>query len=161
LKNGKGRLARGLNGWQLATIVQAQSGQPFTLNLPFDANLDGNLSDRPSTMTGLVTAAGHARQRVAPAPGATLDDFFTLGGNGGIGRNTMRGDGFVNVDLALLRSFRFADARALTFRLEAFNLFNRANFGLPIRTLDAPAFGAATETVNPARALQIGLKLTF
>ena len=38
-----------LGGWQLATLAQGATGQPFTLNVPFDSNLDGNLTDRPLT----------------------------------------------------------------------------------------------------------------
>ena len=154
-------LGKALGGWQAAIIAQAQSGHPFTLNLPFDANLDGNLSDRPATMAGLTLNGVHDRQRVALAPGTPLESFYTLGQDGEIGRNTLRGDRFLNLDLAVMRAFRVAGDRSLTVRAEAFNLFNRANFGLPVRILDAPAFGAATETVNPARVLQIGLKFSF
>ena len=47
-----GGVADVLGGWQITAIFQAHTGQPFTLNLPFDANLDGNLTDRPSTTDG-------------------------------------------------------------------------------------------------------------
>src|SRR5207247_47139 len=59
--------ARLLGGWQLASIFQARTGQPFTLEIPFDANLDGNLTDRPSTTAGLVFLQGHQVQRVSLA----------------------------------------------------------------------------------------------
>jgi hypothetical protein len=174
-------LGRALSGWQVASIFQAHTGQPFTLNLPFDANLDGNLSDRPATTEGLIFFDGHGRQRVALAPGRTATDFFTLivpdinfatgdptGFTGGgftqrerIRRNTARGDGFVNLDLALNRRFGFSERRALEFRAELFNVFNRANFGLPIRVIGAPGFGSAVETISPARAVQLALKYSF
>ena len=35
-----------------------------TLEVPFDSNLDGNLTDRPSTLTGLTYFDGHAQRRI-------------------------------------------------------------------------------------------------
>jgi hypothetical protein len=154
-------MARWFGGWQVASILQASTGQPFTLNLPVDANLDGNLTDRPATTDGLVFFSGHGRQKVATAPDRDVSAFFTLGRNGFVGRNTARGDSFVNLDVALNKSFRFTESQKLEFRTEFFNALNRANFGLPIRTLGSPGFGSAVETVNPARILQFALKYSF
>ncbi len=148
------------NGWQLAAIAQAQTGQPFTITLPIDANLDGNLSDRPATLQGLQIVNGQ-RERIRLASGVTLNDFLVQGKDGGIGRNTLRGAGFVNLDVALGKTIRFAEQRNLVIKAEVFNLFNRANFGLPVRTLDAPGFGSAVGTVNPARMLQLAVKFNF
>jgi len=156
-----GATARWFGGWQLASIFQAYTGQPFTLNLPNDANLDGNLTDRPSTSDGLVFFSGHGRQRVAVAPGRTVADFFVLGRDGFVGRNTVRGDSFVTWDVALNKRFTFTDSQWLDFKAEFFNALNRANFGTPIRTLSSPGFGSSVETANPARIIQFALKYSF
>ncbi|HSE97242.1 MAG TPA: TonB-dependent receptor, partial [Blastocatellia bacterium] len=147
-RDSTGVAARVLGGWQIASIIQAHTGQPFTLNLPIDANLDGNLTDRPSTTNGLVFFEGHGRQRVGLAPGAVVGDFVSLGENGAVGRNTVRGDSFINWDVALNKRFRFTESHLLAFRAEFFNVLNRANFGLPIRTIGNPGFGSAIETVT-------------
>lgn len=152
-------MGRVLGDWQLAAIFRAYTGQPFTLNVPFDANFDGNLTDRPSTTSGLTFFDGHGVQRVAQA--AAAESFFALGQAGAVGRNTARGDGYVNLDMALNRDFAFSESRRLTVRFEVFNVLNRANFGLPIRVIGAPGFGSAIETVNPARVLQFSLKYGF
>jgi len=154
-------MSRWLGGCQLASIFQVYTGQPFTLNLPNDANLDGNLTDRPSTTDGLVFFTGHGRQRVAMASGRDITNFFILGRDGFVGRNTVRGDSFVNWDVALNKRFAFTESQNLDFRAEFFNALNRANFGLPIRTLGSPGFGSAVETVNPARIVQFALKYNF
>jgi hypothetical protein len=150
---------RALGGWQLATIFAAHSGQPFTLNVPFDANGDGNLTDRPSTIEGLIFIEGHHPRRIAQA--APTTSFFVLGQDGAVGRNTVRGDAYANLDLALNKSFAFTESQRLMFRFEMFNALNRANFGLPVRTIGAPGFGSALETVNPARIIQFALKYQF
>jgi Carboxypeptidase regulatory-like domain len=159
--------------WQIASLFQAHTGQPFTLTLPFDANLDGNLSDRPAHTNGLTFLSGHGRERIRLSAGRQFTDYLnritdTSTGipqyiflNGATGRNTVRGDGFINLDIALSKKFRFTEDRVLIFRTEVFNLLNRANFGLPIGTIGAPGFGTAVETVNPARMIQFALKYGF
>lgn len=152
---------RWLGGWQLAAVFQFHTGQPFTLNLPVDANLDGNLTDRPLSEDGLVFFEGHGARRVAISPGARIEDFFRIGADGFTGRNTARGDGFSNLDIALNKTFRICDNQEIEVRAEIFNSLNRSNFGIPIRTLGAPAFGSAVDTSNPARIIQFALKYRF
>jgi len=160
-RNSRSGLGRLLQQWQIASIFQANSGQPFTLNLPVDANQDGNLTDRPSTTDGLIVLTGHGPQRVALAPGKQLSDFFTFGRNGGVGRNTARGDNFIDLDLSVSRTFRFGETKNLLFRAEFFNALNRANFGLPVRVIGAPGFGSAVDTVVPGRTIVLVLKSAF
>lgn len=156
--NGAARL---LSGWQLASMFQAQTGQPFTLGVPFDANLDGNLTDRPSTTDGLMFLKGHGARRIALAAGRDAADFFSFGKNGAVARNSTRGDGFVNVDVSLTRTFRLSERQDIRFRSEFFNVMNRANFGLPVRVIGAPGFGSAVDTATPARIIQFALKYSF
>lgn len=159
--NSKGRVQKLAGGWQIASIFQAHTGQPFTLNVPFDANLDGNLSDRPSTTDGLVFFNGHGARRVAVSPGRKVENFFKVGQDGSVGRNTARGDGFIDFDLAISKRFQLSERHALAFRVEGFNVMNRANFALPIRTISAPGFGSAVDTVTAARVIQVALKYSF
>jgi carboxypeptidase family protein len=159
-RDSKQRRATWLGGWQMASIFQAYTGQPFTLNIPVDANLDGNLTDRPSTVEGLTFFHGHGPQRIS-AGSSSITDFFVFGQPGAVGRNTARGDSFINLDLSVAKNFRFADNQKLEFRTEFFNLLNRANFGLPVRTIGAPGFGSSIDTANPARIIQFALKYGF
>ena len=39
--------------------------------------------------------------------------------------------------------------------------FNHAQYGLPVNDVSAPGFGSVNSTVNNARLVQFGLKLTF
>lgn len=162
-----GRNALWLGGWQLAAIFQAHTGQPFTLNVPFDVNRDGNLTDRPSTTQGLQFFSEHGPQRVDLMSEVRYTCFFLPDEScdpvqaGVVGRNTVRSDSLINLNLALNKKFRFGNERQLEFRAEFFNLLNRANFGLPIRTIGNPGFGSAVETITPARIIQFALKYSF
>ncbi|MDX6271749.1 MAG: hypothetical protein QOD28_2972 [Acidobacteriota bacterium] len=159
--NERGRVARAiLDGLQLAGTGQLQSGQPFTVNSIDDVNVDGNLTDRLNSTAG-IERTGDRRQplRLTTADPTTL--LAPVGQNGAIGRNTFRAGNLVELDLALIKNFRIGDERSIVFRVDAFNFINRANYGIPVRFLEAPGFGQATSTVTPGRRIQFALKLNF
>ena len=83
----------------------------------------------------------------------------------GVGRNTGRGFDFASFDLRLSRRFRITERVRLDVLAEGFNLFNRANFGVPNNTFGSgvtplPTFGQPTAAFDP-RQFQFGLKLSF
>jgi hypothetical protein len=88
---------------------------------------------------------------------------------GNLGRNTLRGPGFANVDMAFKKLFPVRESVDLQLRAEFFNILNHANFSTPSQTtiwlgrtytLNEDA-GLITSTVNTARQIQFGLKLTW
>ena len=151
-------------GWQLAGIHTAQSGQPFTVTSSIDVNGDGNLTDRLNSTIGLIQGpvAGDRRIRLALASG--VDPLTLLSRplqNGRVGRNTFRAGGLLHLDAALLKTFAISDRSSLQFRAEAFNVFNRPEFGIPVGVLESSGFGSSVGTLTPARTLQGALKLRF
>jgi hypothetical protein len=83
----------------------------------------------------------------------------------GVGRNTGKGFDFASLDLRVSRRFHLNDRVQLEMLAEGFNVFNRANYGVPNNTLGPgitplPTFGQATQAFDP-RQLQFGLKLSF
>lgn len=83
----------------------------------------------------------------------------------GVGRNTGRGFDFASLDLRLSRHFRVSEHVAFDVLAEGFNIFNRANFGVPNSTFGPRAipnatFGQPTAAFDP-RQFQFGLKLSF
>ncbi|MGH9767435.1 MAG: carboxypeptidase regulatory-like domain-containing protein [Blastocatellia bacterium] len=149
-----------LNGLQLASTGRYHSGQPFTVNSIFDVNLDGALTDRLDTLDGLA-ATGDRQQPLRLSAPNTFSLLAPTGQNGRITRNTFRAGGVLELDLAVSKSFRFANTRQFLLRAEIFNFINRANFGVPARLLEAPAFGRAVNTVTPGRRAQFALKYVF
>jgi hypothetical protein len=59
-----------------------------------------------------------------------------------------------------MKNTRIAEKLNLQFRVEAFNLFNRTNYGLPDIFVGDPAFGAIQTAEAPGH-IQFGLKLVF
>ncbi len=149
-----------LNGLQLASVGRYHSGQPFTVNSVFDVNLDGNLTDRLDSLSGLVVT-GDRQQPLRLSATSTFSLLAPFGQNGRVTRNTFRAGGVLELDLAISKSFRLSGARQLLLRAEIFNFINRANFGAPARLLEAPAFGRAVNTVTPGLRAQFALKYIF
>ena len=148
------------NGMQVAGTAQFQTGQPFTVNSIFDVNLDGNLTDRLDTTDG-IEVTGDRRQPLRLTTNDLASLRAPLGQDGQVGRNTFRAGSYLDMNLALVKTFRLDDSRSIVFRTEVFNLTNRANFGVPVRHLEAPGFGQATSTLTPGRRLQFQLKFSF
>ncbi len=61
--------------------------------------------------------------------------FPGAGEIGNSGRNSFRGPTYYNVDASLVKRFRLHESQAVTFRAEAYNLFNHAQFGTPSLSL--------------------------
>ena len=163
-----------LNDWQTAGIVSLSGGYPFTGNVSFDiANNGVREGHRPDLVPGADN------NPVLGGPDTYFDvSAFELqprGRLGTLGRNTMIGPGFATFDISLSRTVPITEQHTLQFRLEVFNLFNRANFSHPqnrgagggviiFNNLSGVPIGnAATifSTTSSSRQLQLGLRYTF
>ena len=78
----------------------------------------------------------------------------------GLPRNFFRAPGRTNLDVALAKAFQIHENLKAVLRLEAFNVFNHAEFSEPDTGLASPTFGQITSTSDP-RILQISARLTF
>ena len=170
-----------LDGWQLAGINTARSGNPLTVFV--QANRSRSLW-QPSLGPGI------GRDRASMAPGFTYEtavlgrpeQYFNpaafalppAGTLGDTGRGAFIGPNLRTFDLALVKYTRvpklLGDAGTLQIRMEAFNLFNRANFGPPALTAFAgaanneaplPTFGRIRSTVTSSRQIQLGVRIAF
>jgi hypothetical protein len=91
---------------------------------------------------------------------------------GNTGRGDFRGPDLRTLDVSLAKRapWSLVGNGTLEVRLEAFNVLNRANFGVPeLRAFagqtdgEAPlaTFGRITNTVTSARQMQIGARIRF
>jgi hypothetical protein len=148
-------------GIQIAGTGRFQTGQPFTVNSIFDVNLDGNLTDRLDSTNG-IQLTGDRRQPIQLAAGVNpLSLLAPVGTDGRVPRNTFRAGNILELDLSVIKSFEITEQSRLQFRVDIFNFINRANFGVPVRFLEAPGFGQAIDTVTPGRRIQFALKFSF
>lgn len=157
---GSGAWASFSKGLQIASTGQFQSGQPFTVNSLFDINVDGNHSDRLNTTDGITVTGDRRRPLILTNPN-TFDITAPYFEDGSVPRNTFRSGNVLDLNLAFLKRFSISESQSLTFRAEIFNFINRANFGVPVRFLEAVGFGQAINTVTPARRIQFALKYAF
>jgi hypothetical protein len=159
--NYKSKFARAIfKGIEIASTGRFQTGQPFTVNTNIDVNQDGNLTDRLDTTDG-IAVTGNRRQPLALTTTNSLSLLAPFGQDGRIGRNTFRAGSILELDLSVMKNIKLTARQALTLRADVFNLPNRANFGIPVRLLEAPSFGQATNTVTSGRRVQIALKYSF
>jgi Carboxypeptidase regulatory-like domain/TonB dependent receptor len=98
--------------------------------------------------------------------GGPGNQSFTIGPSGGalfgdLGRNIVRGPFQQNWDLFLSKKFSFTEKYSLTFRTEAFNVFNHPNFVITNTSFGTPSFGIYSATVGNPRVLQLALKFDF
>lgn len=181
-----------LDGWNLLGISQVRSGLPLTVFLASNRSQSkwapsaaSNVGpDRPSFATGYTFASA-----VTGNPDAYFDPKAFLlqasGTLGTLGRNTFIGPNLRSFDLAMVKNTgwsKFGENTRVQFRVEAFNLFNRANFGTPAlqvyagtaEALNTPpasltptqpaalaTFGRIRSTVTTARQIQLGLRISF
>ena len=82
---------------------------------------------------------------------------FTLGN---ASRNPVRGPGYQNLDLALIKRIPIGRRPVMELRVEAFNLTNTPPLAQPNGVLGAPGFGSITSAGDP-RVIQLGLKVLF
>lgn len=149
-----------LGGWQLSGIFLAQGGPPFSVLMSCaDVNAQGN-NCRPDRLANGALPAG--QRSIAEWFDTTAFTIPAQPAYGNAGRNILRGPGANNFDLGLSRSFRWSgvETRRVQIRGEFFNALNHTNFGLPVNSIDSPAFGTITSAA-PAREIQLGARLEF
>jgi len=157
---------RFVSGWSVAPIVSLQSGNPF------------NVVIASSTITGLGNTVRPNANGPVVLTGSALGNWFVnptsvfampVNAFGNIGRNSVVGPDFKNLDLSVFKNTKVTERVSLEFHVDAFDLFNHPNYGQPGRvfTTTPSAFGTITSTRFPtgdsgsSRQIQMALKLKF
>jgi hypothetical protein len=181
---------RVLGGWQLGGIFTANTGTPFTLFIggdPVGMNNTGAY-DYPNRLAGCNPVNGNFKSQgltyvnlncfalpTAPASFASVCQPFPTAPKtcenlfGDAGRNRIIGPNLVNFDFSLFKNIPIREALTIQFRVECFNILNRANFQAPVSTSTifnqtgslAGGAGTISATTTTAREIQFGLKLNW
>jgi hypothetical protein len=170
---GKGRLFAGsaprwvdsaVGGWDVGLLTMWQSGRVLTY-------LSGRATG-PTTNSGYVNYAGDRNVGNVMRKGdgvywLTPEEigrfsFPAAGDIGTGGRNAFRGPPYFDVDMSLVKKFKITERYNVSFRAEAYNLFNNVNFDAPNANLSTFAtFGKISGTVGNPRILQTALRCDF
>jgi hypothetical protein len=149
-----------VEGWQLAAIVQSQSGNPVNIVTSISA-VNGVANTLRPDVTGPINIIGDVDRWFDPSV------FTPVGRFGNLGRNVVIGPRFDNVDFSIIKNTKIGERMRAQFRAEFFDLFNHANFGQPGASVSSADFGRITNTRFPtgesgsSRQVQFALKLMF
>jgi len=161
---------RFVQGWELSGITRFSTGLPVTLVNYGDNSLLGaepnginNYGvDEPDVAPGSLSLNRNPRN-AQPYFNAGLFSENALGTPGNASRRYFHGPGMENFDMALLKNLRLTESKALQFRIEAFNVFDHAQFFGPQAVdgnISSSTFGQVVSAAAP-RLVQVGAKFTF
>ncbi|HEY6370994.1 MAG TPA: TonB-dependent receptor [Candidatus Sulfotelmatobacter sp.] len=149
-------------GWSLSGITNFATGLPITLTENDDNALIGANAvpvDVPNFSGGKVLADTNPRHGNAYF-NASLFSNEQVGQFGNSRRRFFHGPGLNNFNMKLAKDTNVTETKQLQFRVEAFNLFNHAQFSNPTGEINSSQFGLVT-SARAARILQLGLKFLF
>lgn len=158
------------DGWEFSGITHLTSGFPVTLINYGDNSLLGaepnginNFGiDEPDVAPGKLAINGNPRNGQAYFNTALFSDN-ALGTPGNASRRYFHGPGLENFDMSLVKNLRVTESKSLQLRLEAFNVFNHAQFFGPSAVdgnISSATFGRVVSAAAP-RLVQAGMKFTF
>jgi hypothetical protein len=169
-----------ISGWTLNGVTTLQSGYPlaftatpnligsgYNLRPNVDPNCDkevsGSAVDRLDRWfnTGCFSVPNAG---FVAADASTDPSLRWKLGNANTTDPDLRAQGVNNWNLAVARTMRVRGRVNLTCRVEAFNLFNRVQFGPPNTQASTAAnntFGKVTTQVNQPRLMQLAFRITF
>jgi hypothetical protein len=157
--NPGGFVGRLVEGWEVTGILTLQSGLPLAVTQATNFNSFGGFGTQRPNRVGnpMLSSSERSTAEWFNTAAFAVAPQFTLGTSS---RNPVRGPGYQNVDLGLLKRTTLSERINLQFRAEFFNLTNTPPLGTPNTVLGTPGFGSITSAGDP-RVIQFGLKLEF
>jgi hypothetical protein len=173
----KGGIASAIvGGWQISSLVQVQTGRPFTVlyGTNTNASLSFNNSDRPNQVANPNTGPKTVAQwfnTAAFVPATMVIATNASGGTATVGafgnehRNAVIGPGFVQWDATIQRNFKLTERYSTALLVQGFNVLNHPTFLNPTATSATYALGGALygqlTAANTARDVQVAAKFFF
>ena len=165
-----------VNGWQISPIVYLHSGGVFTVTTGSNKSFDSTGNQRPDAVAGQKPVLDPHRCRVC-ATNSVLTSWFNTaaftpngpgvaggigpgGADGNVGRNSLFGPGFRDVDMGVFRNIKF-ERVVFQLRGEATNIFNLVSLNNPTASLASGNYGKITSAAGTQRIIQVGGRLTF
>jgi Carboxypeptidase regulatory-like domain len=124
-----------LGGWQLASTIIVQSGQPFTAVMSSGA---GSYSQGGNNFKWFPNVIGNPKLSNRGPKQWFNEAAFAVPASGTFGnerRNSLTGPSFSQVNLSLGKTFSITEAVHLQVRADSNNAFNHPSFNLPNQNL--------------------------
>ncbi len=169
-----------VNGWQISPILILHSGGVFSVTTGANKSFDSTNAQRPDAVSGQNPLLDHKRCRVCtPASGSNeVTAWFNTaaytangpgvaggigpgGADGNVGRNTLFGPGFKDLDMGVFRNIKFERGVVFQLRGESTNALNWVNLSNPTGSLASGNYGKITSATGTQRLIQVGGRLTF
>ena len=169
-----------VNGWQLSPILILTSGGVLSATTGANDSDDSGNAQRPNAVPGQNPVLDHHRCRVCtPASGSNeVTEWFNTaafthngpglpggigpgGADGNVGRNTLFGPGFKDLDMGIFRDIKFERGWVFQLRGEATNALNWVSLSNPTASLASGNYGKITSATGTQRLIQVGGRLTF
>ncbi len=158
-------------GWSFSGTTRFSTGLPVTMSDVSDNSLLGTLGNGVNNqlLDTPQMAAGPLQINTNPRNGqnvfnTSLFSVETLGQLGNTPRRFFHGPGIENFDMQISKTVRLTESRSLDFRIQAFNVFNHAQFYGPAsvngQVNDTANFGHVVSAAAP-RLIQVAAKFLF
>jgi hypothetical protein len=147
-------------GFQVNGTLSMLSGAPFYIVQGTAPNLLAGGSGQVPNQVGPVTMIGGigtvAQRGTKSAKWFDTTAFVAENGAkfGNVGRNTLRGPGFFELDFGVFRTFLITERFKLQLRAEALNATNHANFANPTSDISNTNFGLINSLTGPNQSRQ-------
>jgi hypothetical protein len=148
-----------LGGWTVSSNIFWRSGLPFTVidgsagGALAGFNYDGTIfaspaGSIPGNCGNAVNAPCLSSSQFAPSANAGSPTGF-----GTIGRNSVYGPHFFDLDLSVMKGVKITEHVNFLFGFQAYNALNHPNFDQPVNDISNPLFGSSILQVAPPTSL--------
>jgi hypothetical protein len=153
-----------VGGWDLNTIMTYYSGKPFQITDGLQAgNGDTAVPNQISspTLTGTrLTANSNGNPYYFVNNGNYAHS--ATGTNGNVGRNTLRGPGYFNLDVGLTRNIPIYREIAVVLKAESFDVTNTPQWNNPVSDYNNSGFGQIQGVLSTSnRTIRFSGRISF
>jgi hypothetical protein len=156
-----------IGGWNATTIIDVYSGFPISMGVSGTTAFAGTRPMFVSGQTPLTSGSTHHRlggvgqtQAYLNSAAFALPQAFQLG-NVPRSSGQLRGPLSFDDNASIIKYIPIHEAVQVEFRVEAFNILNKVDFGLPAATVGGSGFGYITSQYNLPRNIQLALKIHY
>jgi Carboxypeptidase regulatory-like domain len=177
-----------VNGWTIAPILILHSGGVFSVTTGANKSFDSTNAQRPDYATPYVNPKLNPHRCRVCTPSSGVNEtsawFNNIGptsagasfvnngpgvaggigpggADGNVGRNSLFGPGFKDLDLGVYRNITFEHGVVFQLRGESTNALNWVNLANPTGSLASGNYGKITSATGTQRLIQVGGRLTF